>query len=173
MSDLREGYRIGNLIFKGDIMNWFNKKQKAEKAPKLTPFEIAFQKKNEYIQRLINEHSECWHLNEYEQELVWVKILKDRPKEMASSLNLGRAKLNSIINDLYNTACCRQNRWSGERVSQDYYKLQQVQNLVDYSIGLRYAMDYMMEEAVKRGIAHYDEKGIFHLNELDSEKNND
>lgn len=149
-----------------NIFKW-NKKEKAPKAPKppkLSDYEIAFAKKPEPVQRMIEDHPDSWFLCDYKRELHWVRLIQSRPKEMAHHLDLTTRNLKAIIADLDKTASHKINM-AQERTSQDVFKLQHVQNLVDYSIALRNVTDVLMKKAIENGSAYYDTDGTFKLTE--------
>lgn len=140
----------------------WGKKYKWSKKPKITKHEIAKAKKPEHIQRLIESYPHSWHLDETHEVYYWFKIIKDLTESTAKNIDLSRNNLDNIIKDLDRTSYHMHN-------SPDRYKISEVQQLIDYSISLRYAMNWLMKESIERGIAEYDSSGRFHIKDEENE----
>jgi hypothetical protein len=150
-----------------------DKKEKKPKPPVLSTHQIAKNKKPDGVQKLIEMHPNSFYLNDEEKTYIWCRILEDRPEEMASTLDLSKSGLKAIIKKLAQTSWFVKNGWSGDRSSINHYRLNEVQSLVDYSLGLRYATDWMMKQSIERGVAYYDNEGNFKFKELEESSEND
>ena len=81
-------------------------------------------------------------------------------------ISLSMKELTHIYNNLQRTG-----RYTGihgespkDQRNPSRYPNDTVQPLMDYAMGCRLAMDWLMENAIDGGIAHYDNKGTFKFN---------
>ena len=79
--------------------------------------------------------------------------------------------VNQLLRDLHRTSFCSVDAWGGDRMSNDHYKLKEVQALLNYAIGVTWTIDNMKAKAIEIGAAQYNPTtGKFEFKEKDEEQ---
>tara|TARA_R110000822_G_scaffold25990_7_gene78641 strand:+ start:40 stop:441 length:402 start_codon:yes stop_codon:yes gene_type:complete len=92
-----------------------------------------------------------------------LNIDPNNPDVNYNTLDLSMSRLQSIFSELAKTG-----RYSGihgeqpkDQRCKSSYRVDEVQELLDYAIGCRRSMDWLMRTSIECGIAEYDSDGIF------------
>ena len=139
---------------------------------KKTPEQLAEikAKRNAKIAEAESEKKAKIKANEY--RIRKLNIDGENPDVDYHEISLSLNELNRIFQDLQKVG-----RYSGihgespeEQRNPARYSLGPVQRLLDYAKGCRFAMDWMMKESIKSGVAHYDDTGTFKFKHEEKEE---